>query len=137
MCIRDSPLWDQNDPETKEKYPFYLCTGARMAFAVHSRTHETPWLRSLRPDPLCEINREDAARLGLKDGDAVQMSSPYGEIRMRAKVTGKIQPGVVLALHGYTEANVAELMGRDHLDPYSGYPGHKGMRCNIRKYQEA
>lgn len=131
------PLWDQNDPETKEKYPFYLCTGARMAFAVHSRTHETPWLRSLRPDPLCEINREDAARLGLKDGDAVQMSSPYGEIRMRAKVTGKIQPGVVLALHGYTEANVAELMGRDHLDPYSGYPGHKGMRCNIRKYQEA
>ncbi len=131
------PLWAQNDPETKVNYPFYLCTGARLAHAVHSRTHEVPWLRSLRPDPLCEINREDASALGIKDGDRVLMSSPYGEISMKAKVTSKIKPGVVLALHGYTEANVNELLGQNHLDPYSGYPGHKGMRCNIRKCESA
>ena len=29
------------------------------------------------------------------------------------------------------------LIGRDHLDPYSGFPGYKGMRCNLRKSQEA
>ncbi len=127
------PLEDQNDPETKEKYPFYLCTGARLAHAVHSRTHEVPWLRSIRPDPLVEIHPDDAKRLGVKDGDDVLMSSPYGEITMKAKLTIKNKPGVVLALHGYTEANVCDLEGRDHLDPYSGYPGHKGMRCNITK----
>lgn len=130
------PLSDQNDPETKSAYPFYLCTGARLAFAVHSRTHEVPWLRSLRPDPLCEINMTDAAELNIKDGDHVVLSSPYGEIHMKAKTTNKINRGVLLTLHGYTEANVCELEGRDHLDPYSGYPGHKGMRCDIRKYQE-
>ena len=127
------PLEDQNDPETKEKYPFYLCTGARLAHTLHSRTQETPWLRSLLPDPTCEVNWDDAARLGMKDGDWAILSSPYGEIRLRVKTTGKIEPGVILSLHGYTEANVNELIGRDHLDPYSGYPGFKGMRCNIRK----
>lgn len=130
------PLEDQNDPETKEQYPFYLCTGARLPHAIHSRTHETPWLRSLRPDPTCEVHATDANRLGLHNGDTVEMSSPYGKIRMKVKITTKSQPGVLMALHGYTEANVNELIGRNHLDPYSGYPGFKGMRCNIRKIQE-
>ena len=133
---RDS-LDDQNDPETREKYPFYLCTGARLAHAIHSRTHETPWLRSLRPEPLCEVHKDDARRLGLKDSDRVALSSPCGEICMKVKTTARTKPGVILTLHGYTEANVNELIGRDHLDPYSGYPGFKGMRCNIRKCQEA
>lgn len=129
------PLADQNDPDTAHNYPFYLCSGARMAHAIHSRAHEVPWLRSLRPYPLCELNRTDAARLGLKDGDPVTLYSPYGEINVKVKTTGKIKPGIILTLHGYTEANVNNLIGKDHLDPYSGYLGFKGMRCNICKME--
>ena len=44
-------------------------------------------------------------------------------------------PGVVLAQHGYTEANVNDLLGRNHVDPYSGFPAYKGMCCNIQKNQ--
>ena len=129
-------LADQNDEQTRENYPFYLCTGARLAHAIHSRAHETPWLRSLRPEPTCEINPEDGKRLGLKEGDSVELYSPYGSIRVKVKFTHKIKPGVIMMLHGYTEANVNLLIGRDHLDPYSGFPGFKGMRCNIRNVQE-
>ena len=136
LPVYTDPLADQNDPETKEKYPFYLCSGARLPHAIHSRTHETPWLRSLRPRPTCEVYRTDAERLGLKDGDTVALSSPCGEIRMAVRITSKTKPGVILTIHGYTEANVNELIGRNHLDPYTGYPGFKGTRCNIRKVQE-
>ncbi len=129
------PLSDENDPETKAKYPFYLCTGARRPHALHSRTHEVPWLRSLQPDPTVEVHNEDAKRLGLKNGDWVAMSSPHGEIRMRVKVSALAKPGVLLAIHGYTEANVNELVGENHVDPYSGFPGFKGLRCNIRKVE--
>ncbi len=132
---RDS-LEDQNDPQTRQDYPFYLCTGARLPHAIHSRAHETPWLRSLRPFPTCEVNPQDAGRLGLKEGGDVELYSPYGSIRVKVKLTHKIKPGVILMLHGYTEANVNLLIGRDHLDPYSGFPGFKGMRCNIRTVQE-
>ncbi|NCE66228.1 hypothetical protein D1159_17025 [Pseudoflavonifractor sp. 524-17] len=131
---RDS-LEDQNDPDTKADYPFYLCTGARVAYSIHSRSQRTPWLRSMCPVPTCEINQEDARRLDIANGDQVTISSPYGSIRMRAHVTGKTLAGVVLAQHGYTEANVNSLLGRDHLDPYTGFPGYKGMRCNISKYE--
>ena len=137
LPVYEDSLADQNDPETRERYPFYLCTGARIPNAIHSRTHETPWLRSLRPDPTCELNRQDAKRLGIQNGDTVALSSPHGEIRVKAKLTGKTKPGTVQMFHGYTEANVNELIGRNHLDPYSGFPGFKGMRCDIRKCQEA
>jgi len=50
LPVYTDSLADQNDPETREKYPFYLCTGARLPFTLHSRIHETPWLRSLRPE---------------------------------------------------------------------------------------
>ena len=56
---------------------------------------------------------------------------------MKVKTTSKVKPGVIMALPGYTQANVNNLLGRDHLDPYSGFPGYKGMRCNISKYQGA
>ncbi|MBR6349623.1 MAG: molybdopterin-dependent oxidoreductase [Lachnospiraceae bacterium] len=124
-------LADEPDPEGR--YPYYLCTGARMSISLHSRVHEVPYLRQLRKHPMCEVNMEDMKALGLKDGDDVVLYSPHGEITVKVHGTFKIKPGVILMLHGYSEANVNLLEGRDHLDPYSGYPGHKGMRCNIRK----
>ena len=130
---RPRPGTDENDPETAAAFPFNLCTGARLPFAIHSRLHEVPWLRSLRPVPTCEINTEDAARLGIADGDTVELASPYGRIRVKAKRTCKTKPGTIQMLHGYTEANVNLLIGQDHLDPYSGFPGYKGMRCSIQR----
>lgn len=128
------PLFDENDPETKEKYPFHMIAGIRIPNTIHSRVHEVPWLRSLRPHPLCEINQEDAKSLGINEGDPVEVSSPYGTVRLKAMITAKLQPGVLAMAHGYTEANANVLVGRDHLDPYSGYPGFKSLRCSIRKY---
>ena len=95
------------------------------------------WLRSLRPDPLVEISKADAERMGVKAGDRMEISSPYGRIYAEARPTCKMKDGTVHMTHGYTEANVNLLIGRDHLDPYSGFPGFKGSRCNIQKCEEA
>ena len=62
----------------------------------------------------------------------------YGLVTLAAlgsMALAKIKPGTILMLHGYDEANVNNLIPRSHLDPYSGYPGFKGMRCNIRKVE--
>lgn len=131
------PLFDQNDPECKKNYPFVLITGIRVPHTIHSRLHETPWLRSLRPNPLVEINKLDALEMGVQDGDKMELFSPYGKITAQAKLTSKMKKGILHMTHGYTEANVNLLIGREHLDPYSGFPGLKGMRVNIRKCEEA
>ena len=117
----------------RRDYPFHLSTGTRIGTAIHSRLHESPWARSIRPEPLCEIHFQDAEALGIRDRDPVILWSPKGEIRVKAKLTSKLKPGHLQMLHGYSEANVNLLVSTTHLDPYTGFPGFKGLRCNIRK----
>ena len=133
----EDALFDQNDEETRTKYPFMLITGIRVPHTIHSRLHEVPWLRSLRPKPFIDINKKDAAAMNIHDGDMMEVTSPYGRIRVMAHLTAKMKPGVLHMTHGYSEANVNCLIGKDHLDRYSGFPGLKAMRTNIRKCEEA
>ena len=66
----------------------------------------------------------------------MELASPCGRIQVKVTLTHRTKPGTIQMFHGYTEANVNLLVGRDHLDPYTGYPGFKGLRCSIRKNQE-
>ena len=133
----EDALFDQNDEETRTKYPFMLITGIRVPHTIHSRLQEVPWLRSLRPKPFIDVNKKDAAAMNIHDGDMMEVTSPYGRIRVMAHLTAKMKPGVLHMTHGYSEANVNCLIGKDHLDRYSGFPGLKAMRTNIRKCEEA
>lgn len=124
---------DDADENVAKEYPFLLSTGTRIPNTIHSRLHEVPWSRSIRPEPLIEINRKDAAELGIQDGDMVLLSSPTGELHVKAMLTLKLLPGTVQMTHGYSEANVNQLISDKHLDRYTGFPGYKSSRCNIRK----
>lgn len=127
--------WDADDPDetAKEAYPFFLCAGTRIPNTIHSRLHSVPWSRSIRPEPLVEIHDDDAGRLGIAEGDKVVVYSPCGEVTLKAMLTRKIHPGTLQVAHGYTEANISKVVSDHHLDPYSGFPGYKAARCNIRK----
>ena len=121
------------DGSDGDEYPLCLLTGGRIPNAVHSRLHDVPWLRSLRPEPMADINPEDAARMGLSQGDGIWLITEYGRIRVKANLTVVSAAGEVNMYHGYKEANVNELFPLDHLDPYSGFPGFKQIRCRIEK----
>ena len=58
------------------EYPYTLSAGVRIPNALHSRLHDVPWARSLRPEPGAEISLEDAETLGVEEGDRVH---PLGE----------------------------------------------------------
>jgi anaerobic selenocysteine-containing dehydrogenase len=125
-----SPPYDDAD---QEEYPMILSAGARLPNAIHSRIHEVPWARSLRPDPMADINDEDAAELGVREGDFVTIESPSGKLVVKAKPTGRIMKGTLQMYHGYKEADVNEVISDSHLDPYSGYPGYNCIRCRMKK----
>lgn len=88
-------------PELMEEYPFVLTTGARTYCYFHSEGKQVPYLREMNPDPLVEINTEDAKGLGVKDGDWVELENQFGKIVMKAKVTPIVKRGVVHAQHGF------------------------------------
>jgi anaerobic selenocysteine-containing dehydrogenase len=125
-----SPL---SAPDRAKDYPFVLGTGVRLPMFIHSRTFRLAWTRSLRPHPMADLNPADAARLGIAQGDDIELSTPTGAIYVKANVTELAQPGVVHMYHDYPEANVNLLLEGDYLDPISGFPGFKGLLCAVRK----
>ncbi len=120
-------------PEQAEEYPFVLNTGSRLPMFIHSRTFRLPWTRSLRPDPMADLNPADGARLQIGQGDDIEISTPAGAIRVKANLTELARPGVVHMYHAYPEADVNLLLEGDYLDPISGFPGYKGLLCAVRK----
>ncbi len=114
-------------------YPFTLCTGARIPNAIHSRLHDVPWERSLRPHPLADISPEDAEELGVKRGDMIEVFTKDGCVTLGARPTSRVKKGEVFIYHGDREADASLLLDKDHLDPYSGFPGFRSTRCGMRK----
>ena len=88
-------------PEKMEEYPFVLTTGARTYCYFHSEGKQIPYLREMNPDPLIEINPEDALKYGIADGQWVEVASPFGKCVLKAKVSQIVKPGVVHAQHGF------------------------------------
>ena len=125
---------DDADPKL---YPYRLCSGGRIPNAIHSRLHKVKWARSLRPDPTAEMSVEDAAELGVKEGDDLELFTERGCICVKAKPTHKVPKSVVFFYHGYSEADVNSLMSGTHVDPYSGFPAYNATRCGMRKKVQA
>jgi anaerobic selenocysteine-containing dehydrogenase len=119
-------------PELARESPFVLNTGSRLPMFVHSRTYRLPWTRGLRPHPAADLNPADARRLGIVQGDHIELVTPKGSIRVRANLTELGQPGVVHMYHGCPEADVNILLPDDYLDPISGFPGFKALLCAVR-----
>ena len=88
-------------PEKMEEYPFVLTTGARTYCYFHSEGKQIPYLREINPDPLIEINPQDALELGIADGQWVRVSNPFGSCVLKTKVTQTVYPGLVMAQHGF------------------------------------
>jgi anaerobic selenocysteine-containing dehydrogenase len=89
-------------------------------------------LLELEPHPLLMINPQDAGKRKIKKGDDVVLRSPYGSIRVKAKPTIMVPAGVVGLMHGWSKANVNDLVPRQ-FDPISGYPPYKDVICEVVK----
>ena len=77
-----------------DDYPFVLLTG-RVAHQWHTRTKtgKVPSLNKLNPGPFLEIHPEDAAGMGVGEGEPLRIASRRGELRLPARLTVAIQPG--------------------------------------------
>lgn len=88
-------------PEIYEKYPFVMMTGARSKVSFHTEHRMIPSLREIVPDPYIEINKQDAADLGIENGDWVWVENDKDRIRLKAKLTNSMQRKIALAYHGW------------------------------------
>lgn len=121
----------ENSAVDRDAFPLILNTGSRKPQLFHSRLYRMPWLNNIEDVPLVEIHPEDGKRYGAEDGKAVRVVSPSGEITGTAAYNVQGKPGVVYIYHGNPKGDANELIGKDYLDPISGFPGFKGYFCRI------
>ncbi|MEO1042041.1 MAG: formate dehydrogenase subunit alpha [Pseudomonadota bacterium] len=96
------------EEKTNRKFPLILTTGRILSqYNVGAQTRRTAndtW----HDEDLLEIHPADAETRGIRDGHWVAVRSRKGEISLRAKVSERMQPGVVYTTfhHPETGANV-------------------------------
>ncbi len=79
-------------------YPLQLVT-PHFKTRSNSCLAANPWLQRMAPHAV-SVSTADAQSCGIIDGDLVLVSSPHGTIRIRARVTEGIMPGVVSVPQG-------------------------------------
>lgn len=143
-----SPL---SRPDLAAEFPLVL-TNAKITNYVHSQQRALPSLRKTAPEPGAEIHPETARRYGIKNNQWMLVESPHGKIRVQARVTANIVPGVVCCQHGWWQeckemnlpgydpytsrgANPATLIGTDLADPVSGSLPHRSYLCRVRRLE--
>ncbi|MEV7662080.1 nitrate reductase [Paenarthrobacter sp. NPDC089316] len=114
--------------EPDSEYPLRYTTG-RTAYHFHTRTKtaRSPELNAAAPRMWVELSVEDAAQLGISEGDLVRVSSRRGRIEAPARVSG-VRPGTVFAPfhYGYwdTSGNHGETADGGHGVPVTGQGVH-------------
>ena len=83
------------EERTSRKFPLLLTTGRILTqYNVGAQTRRTAnnvWYK----EDLLEVHPHDADDRGIKDGERVSLTSRKGEITLQAKITERVQPGVV------------------------------------------
>lgn len=128
--------WQPPYEEPDEEYPFLLTTG-RVLYHFHggTMTRRAEGLAAIYPKGKVEINPQDAAKLGIANGDLVKVASRRGEIVAEAEVVARPDPGVVFMTFHFKEA-AANLLTVAALDPVGKIPEFKVCAVSIAKMKE-
>ncbi len=84
----------------KSRYPLYLLT-PNTKNRIHSQFGNLDIIRQLDPGPVAEINPEDAAKRGIREGDTIRIYNDRGELRVKCRYNYGQIPGCVVIPNGY------------------------------------
>jgi len=115
------------------QYPLLLSTG-RLLYHFHTGTlsRRTDGLEEICPPGNMEIHPADAARLRLKDGEPVRVTSRRGEIHAHAFITPRVRRGMVFMPFHFHESP-ANVLTNDALDEIAKIPEFKVCAVKVQK----
>ncbi|MGC2653254.1 MAG: bifunctional nitrate reductase/sulfite reductase flavoprotein subunit alpha [Mycobacterium sp.] len=126
------------DEMPDDDYPFVLNTG-RLPHQWHTmtKTGKVAKLNKLNAGPFVEIHPEDAARLGIREDDAVEVASRRGRAVLPAVITDRVRPGNCFAPFHWNDAFGEYLsinaVTNDAVDPISRQPEFKACAVTLTK----
>ena len=86
----------ESDPARAQRYPLAFLSPPARNF-LNSTFGNLPVAREPDAEPRVEIHPDDAGPRGIADGAWVRLHNDRGSLRLRARVTEDVRPGVVVA----------------------------------------
>lgn len=118
------------------KFPLLLTTGRILSqYNVGVQTARTPNVAWHDKDML-EVHPHDAEQRGLNDGDLVSLTSRAGETTLTARLSDRMQPGVVYTTFHHA-AGQANVVTTDNSDWATNCPEYKVTAVEVRKTNQA
>jgi assimilatory nitrate reductase catalytic subunit len=121
-------------------FPLVLNTGrVRDHWHTMTRTGKSPRLSGHRGEPCVDLHPDDAAALCLADGELARVTSAWGQVLVRVRVSDAQQPGqIFVPMHWSGQfaarARVGALVN-PRTDPVSGQPEFKHTPVAVRPYR--
>ena len=128
-CVSPQPISDATDAD----YPFLLNTGRTVEhWHTRTKTGRVGVLDQLAPEGWVEVNPADAAVLGVRAGDPVDIVSRRGRVAgVPARITNTVRQGEVFVPFHYDERCVNRLTV-DEFDPISREPNYKQSAVRLQ-----
>lgn len=127
-CIPFVPSPEQCDGD----YPLLLSTGRTLyQFNAGTMTYRTP-NAELQPSDTLDMTAGDAQRLGLHDGEQVQLTSRYGNAVLPLRVTDTVKPGELFCSFHRPDLLVNRLTS-PYRDRHVGSPEYKVTAVRVTR----
>ena len=149
MLSETAALVDTPEQRTSAEYPLVLSAGERRAYTANDILRDPTW-RKRDADGALRISVEDAAALGVGNGDRVRVTTASGSATAAVEVSDAMQAGHVSLPNGFgvddldaegraVTPGVApnELTSSQWRDAYAGTPWHKHVPARIERLAEA
>jgi formate dehydrogenase major subunit len=119
------------DERTTDRFPLVLTTGRILSQynvgAQTSRTPNTAW----HHEDVLDIHPFDAENRGIEDGDLVSLASRAGEITLHARLSERMQPGVVYTTFHFASTG-ANVVTTEFADWATSCPEYKVTAVQVR-----
>ena len=124
----------ESEEVTTAEYPLIMTTG-RNLYHYHTRTMtgKSAGINAKSPSSYIEINPTTANKLGIKDGDRVQVASQQGQIETRAYLTDIVGEGTVFIPFHFSDGGAVNYLTNNHLDSIAKIPELKVNAVRVWK----
>ena len=127
-----APEFRAPEASVREGYPLLYVPGRVLLQSQRAMEVVKGQVNSVKRDERADLNYEDADRLGIQDGDLVEIRTPAHSFYARAAIEEGNQPGIVSSTSLFGQL-AADLEASDEPDPMSGTPGLVIMPASIDK----
>ena len=110
------PCHKDNPPQGGD-YPFEMTSGHNR-WSIHSMNIVNKVMQEThRGKPALEMNLDDAHRLGIEDGEEVEVSNDMGVFITPVKLSPSVRPGQVISYNGWEPYQYRTWKGASDLEP--------------------